>query len=107
MVKFSRNGSSLTCTPQDEMIATNVPEMRDLLVAQIDSDPSWTDLVLDCINVKTLDSIGVNLIVGLFKKAEAGNKIFRVSGCNSSLEKVLKLFRLDDKFEIKTVGSDN
>ncbi|PCI28417.1 MAG: hypothetical protein COB67_06445 [SAR324 cluster bacterium] len=101
MIKFVKENSTLFCIPQEEIIATNVPAMRDILIAHLDSDDSWEQLVLDCKSIETLDSIGVNLIVGLFKKAKATNKIFSVVGCNSSILKVLKLFRLDEQFQVK------
>jgi len=91
----------MICIPQEEIIATNVPAMRDILIAHLDSDTSWQELVLDCNNIKTLDSIGVNLIVGLFKKSNALEKTFRVIGCNEAIAKVLKIFRLDEQFEVK------
>ena len=102
MINFSKDSTKLICTPEEDIVASNVPEMRDILITRVDNDHDWSELIMDCSNVKTLDSIGINLIVGLYKKATTANKIFKVTGCSNSLFKVLKLFRLNERFEIIT-----
>ena len=101
MIKFARKDKTMICIPKEEIIATNVPAMRDILIVHLDSENFWQELVLDCSGIETLDSIGVNLIVGLFKKAKTANKEFKVIGCNPPIQKVLKLFRLDEQFKVE------
>lgn len=101
MIQFHEDGNKLTCIPEEEIIASNVPTMRETLIAQLDSNTSWTNLTFDCSRVETLDSIGINLIVGLYKKAKVVGKEFKVVGCNESILKVLKLFRLDEQFTVE------
>jgi len=74
--------------------------MRDRFLAKLE-DLEWDELVVDCNEVDTLDSIGVNLLVGLFKKAETTGNQFKMIGCNDALKKVLNLFRLDQKFTVE------
>lgn len=101
MITFKQEDKKLICLPQEEIIASNVPTMRETLIAQLDSDTSWEELVFDCSQVETLDSIGINLLVGLFKKAKVVEKQFKVVGCNEAIVKVLKLFRLDEQFPVE------
>ena len=80
--KKIKNINQLICIPQREIIATNVPEMPDMLVSQLDNGDEWDELLLDCSRVETLDSIGVNLIIGLHKRAQTENKQFKIVGCH-------------------------
>ncbi len=100
MIEFKKEGDSLFCTPKNDIIASNVPEMRDQLISGLDSQ-EWEELIFSCHNVKTMDSIGVNLIVGLFKRADAAGKPFKIIECNEPIQKVLELFRLNEKFPVE------
>ena len=100
-MEFKRNQGDVICSLKNELIASNVQEMRDELINYLDSNPNWEKFILDCQDIETLDSIGVNLIVGLYKKALAANKGFEIIGCNEAIFKVLKLFRLDEQFTVK------
>jgi anti-anti-sigma factor len=103
MIDIKTVDKTLTCSIRVEIVASKIPEMRDLLFSQLDRDLSWENLVLDCHLVTTLDSIGVNFLVSVFKKMESEGKSFRVIGCNETVTKVLKLFRLEEKFVIESV----
>ena len=101
MIAFEKNEDNLICVPNEEIIASNVPAMREKLIDKLDSDADWKELVFDCSKVSTLDSIGINLIVGLFKKAKVLGREFKVIGCNEAIVKVLQLFRLDEQFPVE------
>lgn len=101
MIEFKQEGTTLICQPQEEAVASNVPAMRDSLIDRLDSDQSWESLVFDCSKIQTLDSIGINLVVGLLKKTKASNKTFKVVGCNEAIVKVFKLFRLNEQFTVE------
>ncbi|OGG93665.1 MAG: hypothetical protein A2508_06185 [Candidatus Lambdaproteobacteria bacterium RIFOXYD12_FULL_49_8] len=103
MIRFQSDQERLICIPEQEIIASNVPTMRESLIEKLDADSDWKELIFDCHQVETLDSIGINLIVGLFKKTKATSKGFKVIGCNSSIIKVLQLFRLDEQFTVEAL----
>lgn len=101
MIEFQVAGERLICLPLEEIIASNVPTMRETLIERLDQETAWDELIFDCHKVETLDSIGINLIVGLFKRARVAGKEFRVTGCNPAMVKVLQLFRLDEQFPVE------
>lgn len=101
MIDFKTDGNKLICIPEVEIIASNVPTMRDALLEKLDADQSWDELVFDCDKIETIDSIGINLIVGLLKKTGSADKAFKVIGCNEPILKVFKLFRLDEQFTVE------
>ncbi|MDH5559914.1 MAG: STAS domain-containing protein [Deltaproteobacteria bacterium] len=106
MIDFTKENKTIICKPTFSVIASNVLEMRNQLIVQLEGDTSWEELVLDCEKVETIDSIGVNLIVGLYKKTHSEKKAFKLINCNESLEKILKLFRLDAQFNMESKDAE-
>lgn len=101
MINFEERGTVLICRPERGVVSTNVPKMRDILIDRLDSDESWQEIVFDCSELRTLDSLGINLIVGLFKKTRGVKKGFRVTGCNEAIRKEFRMFRLDEHFSVE------
>jgi len=101
MIEFRIEGHKVICIFKAEIVASNIPEMRTILTSYLDNEQSWRELVFDCENVHSLDSIGINFIVGAFKKADNENSAFKMIGCNDTIVKVIKLFRLDEKFPVE------
>ena len=101
MIEFSIEDDQILCRPLEDLSADNVPGIHDLIVQKLSEIETWKILIMDCLNVKTLDSAGVNLIIGLFKKAELMDRGFKISNCNESIVKVLNLFKLDRQFLVE------
>lgn len=101
MIEFRKEESRLICKFTAEIVASKIPEMRTILATFLDNNQAWNELVFDCQQVKTMDSIGVNFIVGAYKKASSSEKKFKITGCNETVAKVLRLFKLDEKFVIE------
>ncbi len=101
MIEFRTEDKRLICEITEEIVASKIPEMRTVLASYLDGNQSWKELIFDCKRVQTLDSIGVNFIVGAYKKAHSADRHFKITGCNEPVTKVLKLFKLDEKFEIE------
>ncbi len=102
MIEFDSQDKVIVCKITDEIVASKIPEMRGLLASYLDSNQDWNELIFDCHGVNTLDSIGVNFIVGAYKKAQSSDRVFKILGCNEPVQKVLSLFKLDEKFEIQS-----
>ncbi len=102
MIEFKIEDQKVICIFNVEIVASNIPEMRSILTSYLDNEQSWQELVFDCSNVHSLDSIGINFIVGAFKKANIENHSFKMVGCNDTIVKVIKLFRLDEKFPVES-----
>lgn len=104
MIEFSRRNDSIICDLPENVVASQIPGMRSRLLSYLEEDSSWNELVFNCLKVQTLDSIGVNFIVGAFKKTNELQKLFRITECNPPVMNVLKMFKLDSKFKIEPAG---
>lgn len=100
MIEFKSEQRKIICKPKENLIATNVPALRAELINKLDIH-DWSELIFDCSEVETLDSIGVNLLVGLFKRAESDKRKFKLVGCNDTIKKVLDLFHLNQKLQVE------
>ncbi|NTV73139.1 MAG: STAS domain-containing protein [Holophaga sp.] len=60
-----------------------------------------TEAVLDLTESEVVDSLGITLILGLFKTCQQRKIGFRVEGANADLMRVFKLFSLPKLFPIK------
>lgn len=98
MIDFVIEEQQLIISPLEDMTSSNVSAMYDMIVDKLKDITPWKLLVLDCQKVKILDSIGVNLIIGLYKKAKSTENTFKIIHCNDSITKVLMLFKLDQHF---------
>ncbi len=100
MIDFKKDNNKVICTPKVNLVASNVAVMRDRFLVKLEGI-EWDELIVDCDEVDTLDSIGVNLLVGLFKRAESSGSQFKMIRCSDPIKKVLNLFRLDQKFAVE------
>ncbi|MFH1076324.1 MAG: STAS domain-containing protein [Pseudomonadota bacterium] len=102
MVTFKEEKNRLYCTPRQDMVASAVSQMRDTFIAKMEKEPErpWEEIVLDLSQVEVMDSIGINLMLGLYKESKSKDKLFKVIGCNDKIIKVIKLFKLDKTLNI-------
>ncbi len=101
MIEFVVNENQIMCCPLEEITADNASEIRDKIAQELEQNDKWELLGLDCSNLTNLDSIAINIIIGLFKKAKLSDKVFKISNCNESVIKSLKLFKLDQQFVVE------
>lgn len=101
MFEITKDGNQLIFCPQIDVVAENVPQMRSELLKELEKDTNWQTFVFDCRKINHLDSIGVNLIVGILKKVWVYQKQMKLTQCTESIIKVLYSFRLDQQFVVE------
>lgn len=80
------------------LVAAYVAAQRDFLKAQLDR--AERAVVLDLTCAELVDSLGVTLIVGLFKSCRERQLGFSVVGANTEVLRLFHFFSLNDCFEI-------
>lgn len=93
-------GNCLRLIVVEGLTANNVSKFNDKLESIFSSDLSFSEIVLDLANTKNIDSVGVTFVIGLYKKTEAFNKHFSVSGASSDILSLFRLMKLDQFFEV-------
>lgn len=105
-IRFKTEKNQLLCTFTRDVVASAISQMRDLFNATLDSQTGWDTLVLDMEKVEKVDSLGINLIVWLFRYVKGDDHDFKIINCNDSLMKVFTLFRLQDQFTITPINNE-
>ncbi len=100
-IRFSTLEEELVCFFEEDITASAISGMKDQLNARLETGEEWKKLVLDIRKVERIDSLGINLIVWLYRFVRAADKDFKIINCNSQLMKLFTLFRLHTQFTIE------
>ena len=92
--------NQLILQPEADLVASHIEVLRDAVLAQMKKHPDVTGVVLDATGVEIVDSLGVNLIIGIYRQAVAEAKTFEVINAGNRFIKVAQFFRFFSLFSI-------
>lgn len=84
---------------QGNLVASTVEAQRQVALASLQAPCS--EVVLDLARAEVVDSLGITLILGLFKSCQQKQLPFRVEGASADLMRVFRLFSLPRLFPIQ------
>jgi anti-anti-sigma factor len=90
----------LVLQPGTDLVASRIEALRNAALAEMKKHPDVTGVVLDATGVEIVDSLGVNLIIGIYRQAVAEAKTFEVTNAGSRFVKVAQFFRFFSLFSI-------
>lgn len=93
-------GSCMRLILIDGLTANNISKFNSKVDELMDSDLQFTEVVLDLVNIRNIDSMGVTFVISLYKKMEGQGKVFSVSGASDDIVSLFKLMKLDQFFEM-------
>ena len=99
-MKALLQGKSLVLQPETDLIASKIEELRNEVLSQMKKHPDAEAIVLDAAGIEIVDSLGVNLIIGIYRQAVADSKFFEVINAGSRFIKVAQFFRFFSLFSI-------
>lgn len=88
-----KGGVTILRVSADSLDALTVPEVRP--VVELLADRGGIKVVLDMSSVRLIDSSGVGVVVGLFKRLRARGGALRVAGVTSQPNEIFRLMMLD------------
>lgn len=87
-----------------DLLSTNTDEARREITAILESNPvksaGWTTLKLDLKAAKMIDSVGLNLVVSLYKEAKKTNAKTTAVISNPNIQRTFLFTRLDTHIEV-------
>ena len=92
-------GNALRLAPNVDLAASSVEILRTEMMDAIDEEHE--SVVLDLSAIEQVDSLGITLVVGLFKTCKGKDLGFSVEGANPNLLRVFSLFKLNKHFPVK------
>ena len=81
------------------LVASNVATQRAALKAHLEQ--AEQAVVLDLGQSDLVDSLGITLVVGLYKSCLERKLAFSVAGANAEVLRLFKFFNLNEIFEIR------
>jgi anti-anti-sigma factor len=100
-MKIRKQGTTLTLIPESDLTAGKIEELKDYFIAQLKEHSDFTHIQLDAGGIEVVDSLGVNLIVGLYREAMSRSATIEIIGAGENFIKVANFFRLPSLFPIK------
>jgi len=91
-------GEPLRLIPKVDLVASTVEVQRAAMMKALDS--RQTAVVLDLTAVEQIDSLGITLVLGLFKTCQKAGTSFGIEGVKPDIMRVFRLFNLPKFFSI-------
>jgi len=92
-------GETLRLQPKVDLVASTVEAQRGIMMKALETMPAA--VVLDLARVEQLDSLGITLILGLFKTCQKAGTPFSIEAAKPDLMRVFRLFNLPKFFSIQ------
>ncbi len=89
----------LRLNPKGDLVASTVEGLRDALLKALGEARSA--VVLDISATRQIDSLGITLVLGLFKSCQQKGLGFSIEGASSDILRVFRLFNLTKFFQVK------
>ena len=94
-------GNTLFLIPERDLVASNYETLRETIWQNINDNHELLHVVLDARGIDIVDSLGVNLIIGLYRHLISEAKTFEVTNAGPNFVKVANFFRFSTLFNIK------
>jgi len=99
-MKIRKEEETLFLIPETDLIANRIEELRDYFAEQLKKHSEVSRVLLDVNGVDLVDSLGVNLIVGLYRQVTSESKTIEIVGAGGNFMKVANFFRLTSLFSV-------
>jgi anti-anti-sigma factor len=101
-MKAKKQNDTLYLIPGTDLVASNVEAQRNDMAEKIHKNSGVSRVVLDVHGVDIVDSLGVNLIIGLYREVSSGSKTFEIIGGSEKFMKVANFFRFPSLFTVRS-----
>jgi anti-anti-sigma factor len=91
-------GEVLRLQPKVDLVASTVEAQRGSMMKALEARQSA--VVLDLAKVDQIDSLGITLVLGLFKTCQKSGATFAIEGVKPDIMRVFRLFNLPKFFSI-------
>lgn len=106
--KLNAAEKSLHCIIPGDVLSTNAEQIRGEILALLETAPvkaaGWTTLVLNLTAAKMIDSVGLNLIVSLYKEAKKRGAKTSALISSPNLQRTFAFTRLDAHIQVVMTG---
>ncbi|MEA1967998.1 MAG: Hpt domain-containing protein [Thermodesulfobacteriota bacterium] len=83
-----------------DLVASQIEKLRDSFLKKLKANPNVSKVVFKADHIETVDSLGVNLIIGIYRQVNSESKTFEITGAGEKFLKVANFFQLPALFNI-------
>ena len=98
----------LEITVPDDLLSTNAERLRTAIFGLLETPavkaPVWDTLKLDLTAAKMVDSVGLNLIVAIYKETQKRKAKMAVVVSNPNIQRTFLFTRLDKHLQVLMVA---
>jgi anti-anti-sigma factor len=102
-MQANKENGNLFLIPETDLLAGSIEDLRNFFSEQIRLHSDASHVLLDVTGVDFVDSLGVNLIVGLYRQVVSESKTIEIIGAGKNFMKVATFFRLSSLFPVRSV----
>ncbi len=95
-----KDKDTLYLVPETDLVASSIEELRDRFSRTLRENPGVSRVVLQADHIENMDSLGVNLVIGIYRQVHSESKTFEITGAGEKFLKVANFFRFPDLFNI-------
>ncbi|ETR74070.1 MAG: Anti-sigma-factor antagonist [Candidatus Magnetoglobus multicellularis str. Araruama] len=106
-MKTYKSNGTFFLLPETDLVASQMEEIRDYFMKELRDNVDVDKVTLDATGIEIVDSLGVNLIIGLYRHVSTESKKFNVINAGEKFMKVANFFRFSTLFDIEKASSDD
>ncbi|MCG8528247.1 MAG: STAS domain-containing protein [Opitutales bacterium] len=100
-MKHEISDRKLSIVVEDNILSTNVESLSTSFKELLNSSgDEFNQIILDLEGIDTIDSQGLNLLIGLFQECKNKKWGFRVTNCTENVKWLFSIFKLTEVFGV-------
>ncbi len=100
-MKYELKGNVLEISPEESILSTIIEDMAKLFKDAVDTHHADTrQIILNLDSVETIDSQGLNLLIGLYQECKNRKWGFQVVECTDNVKWLFSIFKLTEVFGV-------
>ncbi len=92
--------NTLYIIPESDLVASKVEELRDGILTELKKEDPAKHVIFNVKSIDIVDSLGVNLIIGVYRQCESVSRSFEIINANEKFIKISNFFKFQDYFKV-------
>ncbi|MCS7008620.1 MAG: STAS domain-containing protein [Chthoniobacterales bacterium] len=100
-MKSTLEDTTLRISFDGDLLSTNVHDLRPKLFQALEANPDATTLHADLKNCKVIDSMGLNLLIALYRECEKRKISFKAINVSPEVKRLFGFLNLTSRFGVE------
>ncbi|MBF0224396.1 MAG: STAS domain-containing protein [Desulfobacterales bacterium] len=101
-MQSNKKDDTLFLIPETDLVASTIEKTRNFFWDELKKNSdAHHNIILDVQGIEVVDSLGVNLIIGLYRQINSEHKNFSIINGGKKFMKIASFFRFPTLFTVK------